>query len=135
MPVISSQISFLKRLAFTHNSVWCPPEAPLGQNHGGKTPKNAGPVSNVAPGPPRWASTDATKIKLLNRNSLTMLESRMPGNSHVRFGGGHTEKGSNAPRWVPTLPVFSGFVCACRLASLAGLLSIARADFLGEGHS
>ncbi len=23
MPVISSQIAFLKRLAFTHNSVWC----------------------------------------------------------------------------------------------------------------
>jgi hypothetical protein len=35
-------------------------------HHGGKTPKNAGPGSNVSSGPPRRTSTEATKIKLLN---------------------------------------------------------------------
>jgi hypothetical protein len=35
-------------------------------------------------------------------NHLGTLESRMHGNVHVRFGGGLSEKGGNAPRREPT---------------------------------
>src|SRR5262250_2762030 len=53
-----------------------------------------------------------------------MLESRMPGNSHVRFGGGHTEKGSNAPRWVPTLPLLWGKLSIMRMGTLGAVLPV-----------
>ncbi len=43
-----------------------PPEASLGQNHGGKTPENTGSLSNVSSGRAIRASNEATKIKLMN---------------------------------------------------------------------
>ncbi len=48
----------------------------------------------------------------------------MPGNSHVRFGGGRTEKGSNAPRWVPTLPLFFAILWAGNMATVAAVFQL-----------
>ena len=42
---------------------------------------------------------------------------------------------ANLVMWVPTLPVFSGFLRSYRLASLAAFLSVAGADLLGTRSS
>ena len=53
------------------------------------------------------------------------------------FGSDHDRRprGSGESGYVGAQPLFSDFVRSCRLASLTGLLSVAGADFLGEGHS
>ena len=51
-------------------------------------------------------------------NQSGTLESRMRGNVHVRFGGGLSEKGGNAPRREPTQP----FKRACVLFGIGEYL-------------